>query len=67
MPKSKARKNKPPKRLLALNEIYEPAPVIALTLGQFLQKFGAPLGQEVQEIVPAAGRERRVAIGNQDH
>ena len=25
----KARKNKPPKRVLALNEVYEPAPVIA--------------------------------------
>jgi hypothetical protein len=63
MPKSKA---EAAKRVLALNlnEVYEPASVIAPALGQFLQKFGAPLGQEVQEIASAAGRERRVAIGN---
>ena len=66
MLKSRARKKKPPSGFwhLILMRCTNQRLSSRLALGQFLQKFGAPLGHEVQEIAPAAGRARRVAIGN---
>ena len=60
----RSRKQKPPSGFWHLMRCTNQRLSSRLALGQFLQKFGAPLGQEVQEIASAAGRERRVAIGN---
>ena len=66
MPKSKARKNKPPKRVLALMRSTSQRLSLRLTLGQFLQKFGAPLDRRFRRscLLPVVNVG---AIGNQDH